>query len=191
MPGEDCPHGLCGPSAGLRRTVRRYGANRLKGAPEPLVAHPEKQIVRRLRADRPRPKDCPGLPRGPSTKHLATENPRLDGSKHKLTRTHEGHDEHPISRLLADRPQAPGGLSATCGQSSLSSRTRKQLLISVHGSPKQLKLLRQDLGEMLSVHRGCYAPNLRPQTNQIAENRIATELYQKARVPTEILKSKG
>jgi hypothetical protein len=136
------------PSTGLRRTVCRYSADSPKRAPEPPVAHPKKRIVCRLPADRPRPKDCAHLPRGPSTKYLATENPRLDGSKHELARTHKEHDEHPVSQLLADRPRAPGGLPTTRRQSSPSSRTRNELLLSIHGSPKWLKLLRQDLGEM-------------------------------------------
>jgi hypothetical protein len=56
----------------------------------------------------------------------------------------------------------PHGLSARCGQSCSSPKTRSQPLLSIHGSPKWLELLRKDLGEMWSIPGGCYAPKLEP-----------------------------
>jgi hypothetical protein len=100
----DCPHGLGGPSVRLRRTICRYGGDHLKRALEPIVANPINQTIRNLPADRLPHKDYLHPPRRPSTKHLATKNPRLNGSKHELPRTQKEHDKHPVSRLLADRP---------------------------------------------------------------------------------------
>jgi hypothetical protein len=74
VPGADCPHGLGGPSAGFRRTIRRYGTNCPKRTPEPRVAHPKNWTLCRLLVDHPPHKDCSHSPRGPSVKHLATEN---------------------------------------------------------------------------------------------------------------------
>jgi hypothetical protein len=58
--------------------------------------------------------------------------------------------------------RAPRGRSARGGQSSLSLKMRSQPLVSIHGSPNQLNLLRHDLGEMWSVPSRFYAPKLEP-----------------------------
>jgi hypothetical protein len=125
MPGANRPHGLGGPSTRFRRTIRTYGADCPKRAPEPAVAHPENWTAHHLPTDRSPRKDCPHSPCGPFAKHLATENHRLDRSKHELARTHKEHEEHPISRLLVDRPRAPGGMSTTRGQNSPSSTSTR------------------------------------------------------------------
>jgi hypothetical protein len=144
----DCPQGSGGPSAKPRRTVRGSAADRPKIAPEPLVLHAEKRTVHALPKDHLRIRDRPHSPRGPSDKLRVTKSTGQYGSKRSGTRTHEEHDEHLVSWLLTDRPRPPGGLSATRGQSSPNSKTRTQLHLSFHGSPKRLELLRQDLGKM-------------------------------------------
>jgi hypothetical protein len=111
-----------------RRTVRKHRADHPKMAPESLVAHREKRIVRALPVDCPPRTDCPHSPHGLSAKHLAPEN----GSKHELARTREEHDEHLICRLLADRSRPPGGLSAMHRQNCPNSTSTRSTPPSLH-----------------------------------------------------------
>jgi hypothetical protein len=73
-----------------------------------------------------------------------TTNPRPTGSA-RMVRTHQ-----------ADSP--PGANRRR--NSSPRGNPRAPQLLSFHGSPKQLELLRKGLGKMWSVPRGCYAPKL-------------------------------
>jgi hypothetical protein len=134
--GVDHLRGGGGLSAGARRTGHKHRADHPKMPPELPVLHLEKWTVRAL------PGDHPHSPRGPSDKPRVTKSTGQNGSKRSDARTHKEHDEHLVSRLLTGRPRAPGGLSATHGQSNLNSKTNMQLHLSVHGSPKRLELLR-------------------------------------------------
>jgi hypothetical protein len=118
MDWADLSRGSGRPSTRIRRTVRRYGADRPKLPPEPLVLHLKKQTVRALPADRPRKRDRPHSPRRPSGKLRATKSSRQNGSKHEHAGTHEEHDEHQICRLLVDYLRAPGRLFARHGNNS-------------------------------------------------------------------------
>jgi hypothetical protein len=66
------------------------------------------------------------------------------------------------TRVLADCPPTKRRQSIRHGQSCSSTKMRSQPLLSIHGSPKPLDLLRKDLGEMWSVPRGWCAPKFEP-----------------------------
>jgi hypothetical protein len=77
-----------------------------------------------------------------------------------------------LSKQSAERSATPRGLSASRGLSAKNAQTvrgrttqktansQEHLHKVVPGSPKRLKLLSQDLREMICVTRWCYAPNL-------------------------------
>jgi hypothetical protein len=90
----------------------------------------------------------PRRPGGWSAKHLPAKHSWPTGSKRKRSRTRHEHEEHMDELHHTDSPSTTRGRSARHGNSSpsLKSKTPKQL--SVHGSPKRLKLLRKDLGKM-------------------------------------------
>jgi hypothetical protein len=127
---------------GERRTVRKHRVDRPKMPPKLPILQLKKRTVCALRGDRLRREDRPHSPHEPSDKPRITKSTGQNGSKRSDTRTHEEHNEHLVSQLFVDRPRGPGGLSATCGQSSLNSKMNTQLHPSVHGSPKWLELLR-------------------------------------------------
>jgi hypothetical protein len=130
--------------------------------PELPVLHLKKWTVRALPADRPRAtrtartvsdkqSNCPQTPCNQN------QLPRRIKPRARKNKQRTG-----WTQGLADCLLLPGGLSARCRRSSLSLKTRSQPLISIHGSPKWLELLRKDLGEKWSVPRRCYTPKLEP-----------------------------
>jgi hypothetical protein len=92
--------------------------------------------------------DCPRTPGGPSVKPPAAEDDWKIGSKGRRSRTNDEHEEHPANWLHVDRSRPTGGLSVRHEQSSPNFKPRNQPLVSIHGSPKRIELLRKDLGEM-------------------------------------------
>jgi hypothetical protein len=120
----------------------------------------------------PRITDCPRPTRGPSARtrpsSLTSRTIRQTSSNQMYqtkriktcTRKNTRRTRHQICLLLADCPCALGELSTRHENTSPNSKMRGQPLLSIHGSPKRLELLRKDLGEMWSVPRRCYTPKL-------------------------------
>jgi hypothetical protein len=135
--------------------------------------------------------DCPRTSGGPSSKLPIIEDGWKTGLKGRRSRTSDEHQEHQLSQLHADRPRPTCGLSARCGQSSLSPKPRSQTPLSIHGSPKQLELLKKDLREMWSVPRGCYAPKLKTSNELNRRESNHNWAQPKTYVPTEILQSEA
>jgi hypothetical protein len=104
--------------------------------------------------------DSPRRPGGRSAKHLPAKNSWLAGSKQKRSRMRDEHEEHLDELHHADSPPATRGRPSRHGNSSSSLKLKTPKHLSVHGSPKRLKLLRKDLGKTWSIPRGCYAPKL-------------------------------
>jgi hypothetical protein len=103
-----------------------------------------------VQADSPpnssRPKTAGQMDRNEDAQEHATnmKNPRPTGST-QTVRTYQADCPPGANRRGSSMPRA---------------KTRSPYHISFHGSPKQLKLLRKDLGKMCSVSRGCYDPRL-------------------------------
>jgi hypothetical protein len=87
-------------------------------------------------------------PGGRSAKLLSAKNSWPNGSKRRRSRTRDEHEEHLDEHHLADGPPATRGPSARHGNSSPSLKPKTLNHLSVHGSPKRLKLLRKDLGKV-------------------------------------------
>jgi hypothetical protein len=102
----------------------------------------------------PRPTPGPSVRKRQSASSQAvrqtSSNQKCQTKRIKMNRRKSSRRTRRTLDLLAPRgPSAcPGGLSTRHGNSSPNSKTRGQPLLSIHGSPKRLKLLRQDLGEM-------------------------------------------
>jgi hypothetical protein len=88
---------------------------------------------------------------------FSVNNSWKNRSKHGRARTREEHDEHSVSRLLADRPRHPSGLSAMSGQSNPTTNSQAPPPICPFFSQTALW---KDLGDMWGVPRGRYAPKL-------------------------------
>jgi hypothetical protein len=155
--GPRCPGGW---SARCRQMVREVSADGSKLLPEQPVLHLEIQMVCTLLADSPRATcatrtvhdpqaDGPQTPCN-KTQLVQQIEPRTSKNKRRTWRT----------LGCADYPRLPSGLSARCRQSNSSPKTSSQPFLSIHGSPKQLELLRKDLEEMWSVPRRWYNPKL-------------------------------
>jgi hypothetical protein len=148
-----------GQSAALGRTVRGHRAD----GPRPTVDSP----LNMNRTTQPAPRhadgsyhvlgrsasnscraNSPGHPGGRSTKHPLVKNDWPTGSKPKSSRTRDEHEEHMDELLHADSPRAPRGRSSRHGNSSPNLKPKPPKLLLVHGSPKRLKLLKNDLGKM-------------------------------------------
>ena len=72
-----------------------------------------------------------------------------------------------------DRPPGSRGPSAKHEQNRKMLELGSQPHLSITGSPKRLKLLRQDFGEMKSIAQGCYAPKISiPKLLNHRESRI-------------------
>jgi hypothetical protein len=138
--GADCPHGPCGPSTNVPRTVRTGTADRPAWAADcplkqtgPPVANPEKQTVRGEHAN------CPpgtrGLYRrccGPSE----TSSNQSSKPKRIESEAEQEHEEHTTNSARADRLLPPRGLSALHGQTQKQPDLESQHLQSITGSPK-------------------------------------------------------
>jgi hypothetical protein len=100
---------------------------------EPPIANPEKRTVRGEHADYP-----PGT-RGLSVRYTRTVR-NLAQKNLKSPRIENGgeqeHEEHTTNSALADRPPAPRGPSAPCGQNRKQLDPESQHLQSITGSPK-------------------------------------------------------
>jgi hypothetical protein len=120
-----------GLSARARRTFRKLRVYYPKIPPEPPVLHIEKQIVFARPVDRPRGRDHPHSPHGPSLKLRATKRTRQNGSKWSDARTHEEHDELLSGSLLADRPPRACGPSAWCVDNSSNSTSWRSTPLSL------------------------------------------------------------
>jgi hypothetical protein len=83
-----------------------------------------------------------------SAKLHPTENSWPNGSKRRRSRTRDEHEEHLDELHLADGPPATRGRSARHRNSSPSLKSKSPNHLSIHGSPKRLKLLRKDLGKV-------------------------------------------
>jgi hypothetical protein len=162
----DTPRHRGGRTAVTGRTVRYPRANGPLNATERSDEHPNArtvytwssdspratraaQTVRGLRADGPAHTrvvcdpyaDCPTNPFQLETNDQTNQN--------EDAQEHATNTKNPRTRKLhADCPWPIGGLSARLEQSSPSSKPRAQPLLPVHGSPKQLELLRKDLAKM-------------------------------------------
>jgi hypothetical protein len=79
--GVDSPRGTGGRYAQKGTDSSQVGRGRSGNDPELPVLHLEKWTVHTLLADRPRGKDHPHSPRGPSGKLLATKSTKQNGSK--------------------------------------------------------------------------------------------------------------
>jgi hypothetical protein len=96
------------------RTVRPYVADRPLKHTEPPEVTREKRTVRRGPADRPH------HPR--TVRYSSSDRPQTGCNKNQKPNRIESkdaqeHDEHARNPSRADRPPAPRGLSARCGQS--------------------------------------------------------------------------
>jgi hypothetical protein len=131
-----------------RRTVQRVTSDGSQKHPEQQVYIGEKQTVCTLPADGPRV-ICTAR---------AVRDAWADGPRNLL----QPNATSPTDRTTNAQEQAtnwtntgPRRLSAPTRQTmrqvrteELEPETRSQPLLSIHGSPKRLKLLRQDLGKM-------------------------------------------
>jgi hypothetical protein len=86
---------------------------------------------------------------------------------------------------ITNRPPGPRGPSARHGQSRKLLDPEGQLLQSIIGSPKRLKLLRQEFGNMKSVNQECYTQKISPPN--FLKHRESRILWTppKARAPNE------
>jgi hypothetical protein len=140
-PRVDRPHGGGGLSAGARRTVCKNRADHPKMPPEPPLPclnnelsepypqtiHAEK-TVRTLLADRPANFEQPKTP------DKTYRNEETQELMKNMMNTWSAGSSRTVREHLADCPPR--------GQSSPNSKTQTRLHLSVHGSPKWLKLLR-------------------------------------------------
>jgi hypothetical protein len=92
--------------------------------------------------------DSSRRPGGRSAKHLPAKNSWPTGSKRKRSRMRDKHEEHLDELHHADSLLATRGRSSRHGNSSPSLKPKRPKHLSVHGSPKRLKLLWKDLGKM-------------------------------------------
>jgi hypothetical protein len=103
-----------GPSTPTPRTVRLCVADCPLKHTEPPEATREKRTVRQGRADRPR---HPRTVRYSSSDHPQTGCNKNQKPNRIIRKGAQEHDEHATNPSRADRPPAPRGLSARCGQS--------------------------------------------------------------------------
>jgi hypothetical protein len=160
VPGADGPRCPGGRSVRCRRTVREVSTDGPKLLCEQPVLHLEIRTVRTLPVDGARATCATRTVRDPQA-----DGPQTPCNKTQLVQqiepwTHK--NKWRTGRTLGhmDYPHLPSGLSARCEQSSSSPKMRSQPLLSIHGSPKRLELLRKDLGEMWSIPRRCYTQKL-------------------------------
>jgi hypothetical protein len=149
--GADSPRSPGGWSVNRNRMTRR-APNRADGAYLVLG----RSASNSCRADGPQPLGGRSGPqadgsrplRGRSDKPLPARTRWPNESKRRRSRTRDEHEEPLANRLCADCPRPIGRLSAKPEQSSSSSKPQARPLLPIHGSPKRLELLRNDLGKM-------------------------------------------
>jgi catalase len=134
MEGAGCPRGPGGPSARTGRTIRKClpnlhyrASNNELSEPYPQTIHAEK-TVRTLLADRPANFEQPKTP------DKTYRNEETQELMKNMMNTWSAGSSRTVREHLADCPPR--------GQSSPNSKTQTRLHLSVHGSPKWLKLLR-------------------------------------------------
>jgi hypothetical protein len=129
----DCPARCRGLSPPAPRTVRHRAADCPKKQTEPPVATPNNgPSAGSTRTVRQSPADCPTGTRGPSE-----TSPNQNSKTQRIENEGEQeHDEHATNSAHVDRPPAPRGPSAPCGQNQKQLDLESQPLQSITGSPK-------------------------------------------------------
>jgi hypothetical protein len=147
------------------RTVRDGLVDGLQKLTEQTELHLEIRTVCTLPADGPRATCAARMVRdtqadGPQTTCNDTQPLRRIEPRTRKNKRGTGQTQG-----LTDCPCLPGGLSSRCGQSCSSPKMRSQPLLSIHGSPKWLELLRIDLGRCEVSVGDAMPQNFSPQTN--------------------------